>query len=129
MMMVTLCPPGSEGASYAMFTTAYNAALLVAPSISTALLGIWNVSLGALEAGDLTGLFKLSVLTAFIQMSPLLFLNWLPHSRHELLALETKQLSKWGHTVGGALFVTIITLSISFTIIVGILNIVRGGES
>jgi hypothetical protein len=129
MMMVTLCPPGSEGASYAMFTTAWNSALLLAPSISSVLLGIWDVSLGALEAGHLTGLFKLSVLTALIQMSPVLFLNWLPHSRDELLALETKPLSKWGHTVGGALFVTIVTLSISYTIIIGILNIVKGGES
>jgi hypothetical protein len=129
MMMVTLCPPGSEGASYAMFTTAWNSALLLAPSISSVLLSIWDVSLGALKAGDLSGLFKLSVLTAVIQMSPIMFLNWLPHSRDELLALETKSLSKRGHVVGGSLFVTIVTLSIFYTIVIGILNIVKGGES
>jgi hypothetical protein len=129
MMMVTLCPPGSEGASYAMFTTAWNSALLLAPSISSVLLGIWDVSLGALKAGDLSGLFKLSVLTAVIQMSPIMFLNWLPHSRDELLALETKSLSKRGHVVGGSLFVTIVTLSIFYTIVIGFLNIVKGGES
>jgi hypothetical protein len=112
-----------------MFTTAWNSALLLAPSISSVLLGIWDVSLGALKAGDLTGLFKLSVLTAVIQMSPIMFLNWLPHSRDELLALETKSLSKRGHVVGGSLFVTIVTLSILYTIVIGILNIVKGGES
>ena len=43
-MMVHLCPTGSEGASYAMFTTVNNAALNVAAAISTVMLKIWDVT-------------------------------------------------------------------------------------
>lgn len=33
IMMVSLCPPGSEGASYAMFTTVWNNSLMLSPAI------------------------------------------------------------------------------------------------
>jgi BT1 family len=41
IMMVHLCPAGSEGASYAMFTTVNNSALTLSSAISTQLLKIW----------------------------------------------------------------------------------------
>ncbi|GMH53341.1 hypothetical protein TrLO_g12200 [Triparma laevis f. longispina] len=50
IMMVHLCPVGSEGASYAMFTTVHNAALNLSQVVSTLLLGIWPVGKAVLEA-------------------------------------------------------------------------------
>ena len=35
MISVALCPEGSEGASYAMFTTAMNCAINMIPALST----------------------------------------------------------------------------------------------
>jgi hypothetical protein len=48
IMMVHLCPAGSEGASYAMFTTVNNSALNLAGSLSTIVLGFFDVSKDAL---------------------------------------------------------------------------------
>ena len=50
IMMVHLCPAGSEGASYAMFTTVHNAALNLSSMLSTMLLGVWEVGKPVLEA-------------------------------------------------------------------------------
>jgi hypothetical protein len=125
ILMATLCPPGSEGASYAMFTTGFNSALLLAPFVSTTLLGIWDVSKEALEAGHLDGLFNLSVLTTAFQMSPILILFWLPQGRDELYALAKKPYS--GSPIGGGIFLTILFGSMSYTFIVAILNIVDPG--
>jgi MFS family permease len=56
IMLVELCPVGSEGASYAMFTTTWNSAMMLAPAISSSiLLGIWDVSKATMEAGNLQG--------------------------------------------------------------------------
>lgn len=122
-MMVHLCPDGSEGASYAMYTTVYNASLLVQPAISTMLLGIWDVSRTALENGDLSGLLKLTILTTLIQTSAILFVGLLPKDRRELELLKTKDRST--SRVGGAIFLGIIFASTLDSAIVGILNIVR----
>ena len=124
-MFVTLCPKGSEGASYAMFTTAWNSAILLAPSISSMLLPIWDVSATTLASGELHGLFKLSILTTVIQTSPIFFLGWLPHSQSDLFQLATGDHAK--STLGGSLFLCTFVASMSYTIIVGILNIVYPG--
>ncbi|KAL7567442.1 hypothetical protein ACA910_021401 [Epithemia clementina (nom. ined.)] len=123
IMMVSLCPPGSEGASYAMFTTVMNSALMISPAISSLLLGIWDVSKDALEKGDLDGLFNLSLLTTVIQISPLLFLGWLPRDRKELEALASKPFS--GSPIGGGIFLSVLFCSMAWTFVVAILNIVR----
>jgi len=97
IMMVHLCPSGSEGASYAMFTTVHNAALNLSAMISTMLLSIWDVSKEVLvasssdcsscevgdmsctmnvdeveedvcKAGDLSGMIKLTLLTTALQV-------------------------------------------------------------
>jgi hypothetical protein len=127
ILLVTLCPPGSEGASYAMFTTSWNSAILLAPSISSMLLPIWNVSVQALESGDLSGLFRLSILTAVVQTSPILLLWLLPHSPEELLQLGRQPISKMGSTIGGCLFLGITAASVTYVIVVGVLNIVDPG--
>ena len=120
-MFVTLCPKGSEGAYYAMFTTAWNSAMILARSISSMLLPIWDVSVTTLSAGKVQGLFKLSLLTAIVQAIPLFFLGWLPHSRDELLRLATGDHSQ--SSLGGILFLGTLVASMTYTIMVGILNI------
>ena len=124
-MMVNLCPPGSEGASYALFTTAWNLAILLAPSISSTLLSIWDVSVAALKAGNLDGLFNLSILTAVIQTSPIFLPPMLPQTRDELLGLASKPMGR--SVLGGTVFLLIMFASMSYIITVGILNIVKPG--
>merc|ERR1712071_458552 len=68
IMMVHLCPSGSEGASYAMFTTVNNSALNLSGAISTMLLGIWDVSKETMLSGDLSGMTKLTIFTTVIQV-------------------------------------------------------------
>eukprot|EP00977_Amphora_coffeiformis_P016387 scaffold5075_cov174-Amphora_coffeaeformis.AAC.9 len=53
ILMVALTPEGSEGAAYAMYTTVWNSAMMIAPAFSSVLLGIWDTSAKALEAGQL----------------------------------------------------------------------------
>ena len=126
-MMVNLCPEGSEGAAYAMFTTFSNSAILLAPAISTPMLGIWDVSKETLERGDLTGFFKLTVLTSLLQLSPVLFLSWLPHSSRDLDELAMGPHSS--STMGGLTFLAIIVGSLLYILVVGVLNIVDPGWS
>jgi BT1 family len=126
-MMVNLCPEGSEGAAYAMFTTFSNSAILLAPAISTPMLGIWDVSKEALERGDLNGFFNLTVLTSLLQLSPILFLSWLPHSSQDLHELAPGPYSS--STLGGVAILAIIVSSLLYILVVGILNIVAPGWS
>ena len=123
LLMVSLCPPGSEGASYAMLTTVWNSAMMLAPAWSSLLLGIWDTSEAAMERGDLDGLFNLSILTTLIQLSPVLILRWLPHGREDLLELSNKP----GSPVGGAIFLCVLFGSMFWTLLVALLNIVKPG--
>mmetsp|Transcript_15651 Transcript_15651/g.43167 ORF Transcript_15651/g.43167 Transcript_15651/m.43167 type:complete len:112 (+) Transcript_15651:1532-1867(+) len=106
-----------------MFTTVNNAALNLATAISTHLLGIWDVSKEALEDGDLTGMVNLTYLTSAIQLSGILFVCLLPHTKDGLSELESKGKSDYG----GFLFLTITFLSIGYSIFVGVLNIIAPG--
>eukprot|EP00815_Leptocylindrus_aporus_P000986 CAMPEP_0116055494 /NCGR_PEP_ID=MMETSP0322-20121206/3442_1 /TAXON_ID=163516 /ORGANISM="Leptocylindrus danicus var. apora, Strain B651" /LENGTH=518 /DNA_ID=CAMNT_0003539111 /DNA_START=64 /DNA_END=1621 /DNA_ORIENTATION=- len=87
IMMVHLCPSGSEGASYAMFTTVNNSALTLSGAISTMLLPIWDVSKEAMEDGDLSGMTNLTILTTALQLSGICFVFLLPRTKEELVAL------------------------------------------
>jgi hypothetical protein len=86
------------------------------------LLSIWDVSADALKAGYLDGLFNLSLLTAVIQTSPIFLLFMLPQTRDQLMNLASKP-----SAVGGTIFLCILFGSMSYIIIVGILNIVEPG--
>ena len=83
-MMVHLCPTGSEGASYAMFTTVNNCASGLAGTFSTLLLGIWDVSKETMLSGDLSGMTKLTIFTTILQTSGLLFVKLLPNTKDDL---------------------------------------------
>ena len=123
--MVHLCPIGSEGASYAMFTTVNNSALNVASALSTVMLGIWDVSKETMLSGDLSGMTKLTILTTVFQISGVLFVKLLPNTKEDLTKLHADSYS--GSRIGGFIFLTITCLSILYAIVVGVLNIVAPG--
>ena len=127
ILMVSLCPPGSEGASYAMLTTFWNSAQMLSPAISSRLLSIWNVSKEALVAGELDGLYNLTVLTTLIQLSPVALIGLLPHGRDDLMALSEKPYS--GSPIGGAIFLSVLIISMTYTFSVAMWNILWGGSS
>ncbi|GKY92020.1 hypothetical protein MPSEU_000173600 [Mayamaea pseudoterrestris] len=124
IMMVHLCPAGSEGASYAMFTTVNNSALTLSSALSTVLLGIWDVSRPTLEAGQLTGMVNLTYLTTFVQVGAICFVGWLPAFKDDLTALKDDQHRS---RVGGAIFLFITGASILYAVGVGVLNIAFPG--
>ena len=126
-MMVHLCPSGSEGASYAMFTTVNNCALSLSSAISTLLLGIWDVKKETMIEGDLSGMTKLTILTTVLQTSGLLFVKLLPHTKDDLKVLHGDAYS--GSTIGGSIFLAVTLLSVFYAVIVGLLNILTPGWS
>jgi hypothetical protein len=123
IMMVHLCPAGSEGASYAMFTTVHNSAGTLSSALSTMLLGVWDVSKKALELGHVQGMVNLTWLTTGIQVSAILFVGWLPRYKEDLAQLKTNATSQ----LGGGIFLTIIFCSIIYAVGVGMLNILAPG--
>jgi hypothetical protein len=125
IMMVHLCPAGSEGASYAMFTTVSNSAGNLAGAFSTLLLSVWDVSKESMEMGQLQGMINLTWLTTAIQMSGLLFVGLLPRTKEDLANLHADPMS--GSKVGGFLFLLVTFSSILYSLVVGILNIVKPG--
>ena len=126
ILMVTLCPPNSEGASYAMFTTAWNSAMLLAQAIgSSVLLGIWDTTKETMIAGNVNGLFKLSILTTLLQLLPIVFVGWLPHGRAELA--ELAQHDSGRSRLGGGMFLLVVLGSVLYTITVTLLNVLIPG--
>ena len=127
IMMVHLCPSGSEGASYAMFTTMNNSAITLASAFSTLLLGVWDVSRDALERGELSGMVNLTALTTLIQVSGVLFVGLLPRTKEDLSNLHSDPLS--GSKIGGFIFLFVTFASVLYSLVVGVLNIVKPGWS
>mmetsp|Transcript_3447 Transcript_3447/g.6340 ORF Transcript_3447/g.6340 Transcript_3447/m.6340 type:complete len:592 (+) Transcript_3447:89-1864(+) len=122
IMMVHLCPRGSEGVSYAMFTTMNNVALILSSNLGTLLLAIWDVSEEALAAGKLSGFVKLTVLTTCLQTSGAFFLPLLPQYRKDLHALSDKR-----SDLGGAVFLGVVGVSLLWALVSGFLNILAPG--
>ena len=124
-MYVHLCPAGSEGASYALFTSVYNSAYMVAPAISTMLLKIWDVKKATLETGDLSGMTKLTILTSLIQACAIFVIPLMPRTREDLevLSIGHNSVSK----VGGFMILLVVFISITYTVGVGVYNVVSNG--
>ena len=123
--MAQLCPEGSEGASYALFTTVANAAAMLSASISTMLLGIWDVSEEAFISGDTKGMRNLTLLTSSIAMTGILFVGLLPRDKKDLEALKMGSFTM--SKLGGGLFLGIILLSTIYAIVDAVLNIMFPG--
>jgi BT1 family len=124
IMMVHLCPVGSEGASYAMFTTVNNSALTLSSAISTQLLKIWDVSRQTLAAGNVQGMIKLSYLTTFSQVGAIVFVGLLPRYKEDLAVLAH---GSYQSRIGGFIFLCITFSSIAYAVCIGVLNIVNPG--
>lgn len=124
-MMVHLCPVGSEGASYAMFTTVNNCAYGLASAVSTMLLGIWDVSKETMVSGDVSGMIKLTLLTTGLQTAGLLFVRLLPNTKADLAKLHGDYYS--GSRIGGFIFLSVTILSVLYAIFVSLLNIIAPG--
>lgn len=125
--MVNLCPEGSEGASYAMFTTINNSALQVSRAVSAQLLGIWDVSKERLAEHELSGMVNLTILTTVLQVSGILLVRMLPRTKDELFELRNGDFGS--SKIGGVLFLLITFFSILYAVTVGVLNIVAPGWS
>lgn len=125
VMMVNLVPSGVEGASYALFTTTWNAASAMSDSLSTMLLGIWDVSKDTLLEGDLSGLRHLTILTTVLQTLPLFFVWLLPHSVEDLNIMKSND--SYSSRTGGLIFLLIVTFSVLWAIFVGVMNIFSPG--
>jgi MFS family permease len=123
VMMVHLCPPGSEGLSYAMFTTVSNSAGVLAGTISTLLLGIWNVGIDAFKMDPpyLGGFWRLSLLTTCIQTCAILLVPLLPHRPEDLRNMNFERKS----FMGGAIFVGVMIFSLFWAILSSVLNVVK----
>ena len=124
-MMVHVCPSGTEGSSYAMFTTVNNCAGGVAYAISTMLLGIWDVSKETMLSGDLSGMTKLTLLTTALQTAGIFFVKLLPNTKEELAGLHSGTYS--GSKIGGFIFLSVVILSVLYAIGVSLLTIAFPG--
>lgn len=125
IMMVHLCPSGSEGASYAMFTTMSNSAYTLAAAFSTLLLSVWDVSKEAMGRGELQGMINLTALTTLIQVSGVFFVGLLPRTKEDLANLHADPLS--GSKLGGFIFLLVTFSSVLYSLVVGVLNIINPG--
>ena len=123
IMSTHLCPSGSEGASFAMFTTVNNSAMLLASSLSTLLLGIWDVSKTALERDSLDGMVKLTLLTTAVQSFPIVFLHFLPQNVDDMKTLKNGRKS----SIGGGIFLSVVAVSVFWALLNNALNILLPG--
>ena len=113
IMYMKLCPDGAEGASYAILTTFGNIALVCANSLGNVVSKIWNVSNTALREGDVNGLWRLSLLTSIVPLTPLALLFLLPQTKDEQHALGQSQTRS---KIGGACFLIVLAASLAYCI-------------
>jgi len=120
IMMVHLCPKGSEGAAYAMFTTISNAAGNLASTFSTLLLPIWNVcpALFMEDPPVIDGLWRLNLLTTVIATSAVLLVPLLPKGKDDLNNVDFMHKNR----IGGGIFLFILVFSLLWSIIQAILS-------
>ena len=126
IMYMGLCPSGSEGASYAILTTMGNIALNIANTLGNTLSGIWDVSNEALERGDMSGLWRLTTLTSFLSILPLLLIGLLPKNAAEQANLGLTQKRS---RLGGQIFLTILVASLCWVFITSMYSILSAPET
>lgn len=126
IMYLGLCPPGSEGTTYALLTTWSNLAGSLALDISTALTTIWDVSSETIAEGDFSGVWKLSLLCGLIGPLPLLLLGLIPKNKedqHKLQKDETRSYS------AGVIFLFVMALTLLITFVESVYEVASKEES
>jgi len=119
-MFLIMCPGGAEGASYAMLTTLSNLAGTVAYSIAAAVANIWNVENDTLLNHDYSGMWRLTVFCACIQLTGLIFLGLIPNGVDEQLALQSNNEKS---LIGGTVFLTTVGLSLVFVMVITFITV------
>ena len=109
VMYMGLCPKGSEGATYSMLTTFGNIASTVSGSVGSQLGEVWDVSNATLKSGNVTGLWKLALLTSVIPLLPLVLLGLLPKDAKDQ---EELQRCSDRSKLGGIVFLSVLVLSL-----------------
>lgn len=117
IMFIQLCPHGAEGTTFALLTAAASLAGTVAGDFGSALTDVWDVSNDTLEAGDFSGVLKLTILTSVLQILPIMFIRILPDTREEhALAVQEGKTSFWG----GLTLAIVIAASLLFTVLLNL---------
>ena len=73
-------------------------------TVSTMLLGIWDVSKEAMENNNLSGMMKLTILTTCLQLSGISLVKLLPVNKDELMKLNYGG----GSRIGGSIFLFVV---------------------
>ena len=112
-MYLALCPDGAEGASYAMLSAFSDMAKTGASNIGIIMAGIWNVSNSTLESNNISGLWKLTVLTSILPLFPIALIWLLPED-----VLDQSRLAKVAKrsVIGGFIFLSILLISLVWTV-------------
>jgi hypothetical protein len=121
IMYMRLCPDGAEGASYSMLTTFGNIALVCASNLGNLLSDVWDVRNDTLRTGDISGLWKLSLLTSALALLPILWLHLLPNNAEEQEELAK---SKERSRPAGIVFLVVLFGSLTWTSVSAIMRVV-----
>ena len=117
IMFIQLCPHGAEGTTFALLTAAASLAGTVASDFGSALTDVWDVSNDTMEAGDFSGVLKLTLLTTFLQILPIIFIRILPDTREEHAKAVAQGVTSWW---GGLTLALVIAGSLLFTILLNV---------
>lgn len=126
IMYLGLCPPGSEGTTYALLTTWSNLAGSLAFDISTALTAVWDVSSQTIAEGDYSGVWKLSLLCGLVGPLPLLMLGLIPKSKDDQRRLQKDNSRHWW---AGVVFLSVMILTLLITCVESVYEVYFHEES
>lgn len=125
IMYLGLCPPGSEGTTYAMLTTWSNLAGSLAFDISTALAAVWDVSSETISQGDYSGVWKLSLLCGLIGPLPLLLLRLIPKNKEDQQRLQKDETRSYR---AGLIFIAVMFFTLFITFVESIYEVYHGSN-
>lgn len=126
IMYLGLCPPGSEGTTYAMLTTWSNLAGSLAFDISTALTSVWDVTSETISEGDFSGVWKLSLFCGLIGPVPLLMLGLIPKDKEDQVRLQQDKTKNYN---AGVIFLSVMVFTLVITFIESIYEVMHGEQA
>jgi MFS family permease len=126
IMYLGLCPPGSEGTTYAMLTTWSNLAGSLAFDISTALTVVWDVSSETIAAGNYDGVWKLTLLCGLVGPMPLVLLGLIPKDKKDQRELQRDTTR---HYWAGVAFISTMFVTLTITFVESIYEVYFNAET